>query len=132
MFFSNEAQLLELAPTPEWSIDQIIFIHLEFFNTINSSGLPNHKIKLKVGVHVILSRNLDITSGMCNGTRLIITNMGRYVLEGRFIPGSNIGEKVYLLRLSLTPFDSRIPFRYQHRQFPIYVCFAMTINKSQE
>lgn len=31
----------------------------EFLNTINASGLPNHKIKLKVGVHVMLLRNLD-------------------------------------------------------------------------
>jgi len=34
-------------------------------------------------------------------------------------------------RLSLTPSDTRIPFKFQCRQFPIFVCFAMTINKSQ-
>jgi ATP-dependent DNA helicase PIF1 len=36
-------------------------------------------------------RNLDPTAGLCNGTRLIITKMGRYVLEGKVITGSNIG-----------------------------------------
>ena len=36
----------------------------EFLNTINASGLPNHKIKLKVGVLVMLLRNLDQTAGL--------------------------------------------------------------------
>jgi ATP-dependent DNA helicase PIF1 len=103
----------------------------EFLNTITASGLPNHKIKLKVGVPVMLLRNLDQSAGLCNGTRLIITRMGRYVLEGRVIIGSNIGDKVYIPRLSLAPSDTRIPFKFQHRQFPISVCFAMTINKIQ-
>jgi ATP-dependent DNA helicase PIF1 len=79
----------------------------------------------------MLLRNLDIIAGLCNGTRLIITKMGRYVLEGKVISGSNIGDKVYIPRLSLTPLDTRVPFKFQHRQFPIAVCFAMTINKSQ-
>jgi len=103
----------------------------EFLNTINSSGLPNHKITLKVGVPIMLLRNLDITAGLCNGTRLIVTKMERYILEGRVISGSKVGEKVYIPRLSLTPSDTRIPFKFQRRQFPIFVCFAMTINKSQ-
>jgi ATP-dependent DNA helicase PIF1 len=57
--------------------------------------------------------------------------MGTYIIEAKVIPGSNIGEKVFIPRLSLTPSDVRIPFRFQRRQFPISVSFAMTINKSQ-
>jgi len=87
----------------------------EFLNTINASCLPNHKITLKVGVPVMLLRNLDISAGLFNETRLIITRMGRYVLEGRVISGSNIGDKVYVPRLSLQPSDTRIPFKFQRR-----------------
>jgi len=54
----------------------------EFLNTINASGLPNHRIRLKIGVPVMLIRNFDPTACLCNETRLIITKMGRYVLEG--------------------------------------------------
>ncbi|KEH35203.1 PIF1 helicase, putative [Medicago truncatula] len=57
--------------------------------------------------------------------------MGKFVLKGRVISGSNIGEKVFIPRLSLTPSDNRIPFKFKRRQFPICVSFAMTINKSQ-
>ena len=33
--------------------------------------------------------------------------------------------------MSLTPSKDKIPFKFQIRQFPLAVCFAMTLNKSQ-
>jgi ATP-dependent DNA helicase PIF1 len=103
----------------------------EFLNTIVSSGLPNHKLRLKVGAPVMLMRNMLPTSGLCNGTRLIITRLGTYVVEARIITGSNIGDKVFIPKLSLIPSDKRLPFKFQRLQFPLTVSFAMTINKSQ-
>ena len=79
----------------------------------------------------MLLRNLDPTVGLCNGTRLIVTKMNRYVLEAKVIKRSNVGDVVYIPRLSLSPSDTRIPFKFQRRQFPIFVSFAMTITKSQ-
>jgi ATP-dependent DNA helicase PIF1 len=103
----------------------------EFLNTIVSSGLPNHRLRLKIGSPVMLMRNMIQTSGLCNGTRLIVTRLGTYVVEARIISGSNIGDKVFIPRLSLVPSDKRLPFRFQRRQFPLSVSYAMTINKSQ-
>lgn len=31
----------------------------EFLSTLRTSGLPNHKIKLKIGTPIMLMRNLD-------------------------------------------------------------------------
>jgi len=45
--------------------------------------------------------------------------------------GSNAGEKVFIPRLSLTPSDIEIPFKFKRKQFPLAVSFVMTINKSQ-
>jgi len=84
----------------------------EFLNTIIASGLLMHKLKLKIGVPVMLLRNLDTQYGLCNETRLIITRMGRFVLEGKIISGSNVGDKVFIPRLSLSPSDVRIPFKF--------------------
>nr|ABN08025.1 Transcriptional factor B3 [Medicago truncatula] len=103
----------------------------EFLTTINASGLPHHKIRLKIGVPIMLLRNIDLKLGLCNGTRLTITRMEKFVLEAKVVPGSNIGEKVFIPRLSLQPSDIKIPFKFQRRQFPISVSFVMTINKSQ-
>jgi len=57
--------------------------------------------------------------------------MRKFVFEAKVISESNIGEKVFIPRLSLSPSDVKIPFKFQRRQFPISVSFAMTINKSQ-
>ena len=103
----------------------------EFLDTIIAYGLPNHKLRLKVGVPVMLLGIIDKRLGLCNGMRLIISKMGKYVLEGKVIYGSNIGEKVFIPRLSLTPSNAKIHLKFQQRQFPIVVSFAMTINKSQ-
>jgi ATP-dependent DNA helicase PIF1 len=90
--------------------DAIDDVHTyEFFSTINTLSLPNHKLRLEVGVPMMLLRNIDQRSGLCNDTRLIITSMGKFVLEGNVIYGSNIGENVFIPRLSLTPFDVKIP-----------------------
>ena len=53
------------------------------------------------------------------------------VIEAEIISGGNIGTRTYIPRLNLIPSDKKIPFAFQRRQFPIAVCFAMTINKSQ-
>lgn len=101
----------------------------EYLNTIVASGLLKHVLKLKVGVPILLLRNIDQSSGLCNGTRLIITKLRKYIVEGKVISGSNIGHKVFIPKLSLTPLDAHIPFKFQRRQLPLSLSFAMTINK---
>ncbi|XP_074303460.1 uncharacterized protein LOC141637940 [Silene latifolia] len=53
----------------------------EFLNSIKCSGLPNHELKLKVGAIVMLLRNIDQSRGLCNGTRLIVTDLGSRVIR---------------------------------------------------
>ncbi|XP_075106828.1 uncharacterized protein LOC107832100 [Nicotiana tabacum] len=94
-------------------------------------GIPNHSIALKVGVPVMLLRNIDQSSGLCNGTRLIITKLENRVIEAKVLLGKMAGDKVFIPRMTLTPSDTRIPFKFQRRQFLVILSFAMTINKSQ-
>ncbi|PIC23968.1 hypothetical protein B9Z55_017477 [Caenorhabditis nigoni] len=102
----------------------------EFLNKMTPSGLPPHKLELKVGALVMLLRNLDVRNGLCNGTRLVIREMGERVLRCAFISGPNEGGDVLIPRIKLS-FDSGIPFVLQRRQFPVRPAFAMTINKAQ-
>ncbi len=48
---------------------------VEFLNTLQFSGIANHKLELKVGVPILLLRNLNQSIGLCNGTRLIIKRL---------------------------------------------------------
>lgn len=103
----------------------------EFLNGLKCSGLPNHEINLKVGTPIMLLRNVDHSAGLCNGTRLVITRLGNHVLEAKILTGSNTGQKVLISRMSLTQSDPRLSFKFQRRQFPLIVSYAMTITKSQ-
>ncbi|KAK9071641.1 hypothetical protein SSX86_008070 [Deinandra increscens subsp. villosa] len=103
----------------------------DVLNCLHISGIPNHRLVLKVGVPVMLLRNIDQRNGLCNGTRLQIVSLGKHVIEAVVISGSNIGFRTFIPRLSLVPTDKRVVFRFKRRQFPISVCFAMTIHKSQ-
>ncbi|XP_019158196.1 PREDICTED: uncharacterized protein LOC109154911 [Ipomoea nil] len=103
----------------------------EFLNSIRVSGLPNHTLTLKIGSPVMLMRNIDHLLGLCNGTRLIITKLADHVIEGEILTGPNKGTKVLIPRMSMAPSDPRLPFKFQRRQFPLMLSYAMTINKSQ-
>ncbi|KAK9050845.1 hypothetical protein SSX86_030188 [Deinandra increscens subsp. villosa] len=103
----------------------------EFLNTLHFSGIPNHVIHLKIGAPIILLRNLNLQKGLCNGTRLVVTQISRRVIEAVILTGTHVGEKTFIGRMDMTPTDTCWPFNFKRRQFPIKVCFAMTINKSQ-
>lgn len=103
----------------------------EFLNEIQCSGLPNHRLILKKGVPVILMRNIDLSSGLCNGTRLIVVELGVNIIGAIVTTGNHAGDKVYIPRMNLVSSDNNIPVKFQRHQFPLAVCFAMTINKSQ-
>jgi ATP-dependent DNA helicase PIF1 len=107
------------------------WITTEFLNDIKCSGMPNHKLYLKTGAVVMLLRNIDISSGLCNGTRLIVTYMGTNVIGAEIATGTNIGDLVYIHRQNLVPSDANVSISFRRRQFPLSVCFGMTINKSQ-
>jgi ATP-dependent DNA helicase PIF1 len=107
------------------------WITTEFLNEIRCSGLPNHKIVFKIGVPVMLLRNIDVSSGLCNGTRLTITYLGDSVVGAKIVSGSNIGHVVYMPRMNLIPSDANVSISFQRRQFSLCVCFGMSINKSQ-
>ncbi|XP_031090994.1 ATP-dependent DNA helicase PIF1-like [Ipomoea triloba] len=103
----------------------------EFLNGLRCSGVPNHSLTLKVQSPVMLLRNIDHSLGLCNGTRLILTRLADHVLEGQIMCGMNAGAKVLIPKMSLTPSDIILPFKFQRKQFPLMLSYAMTINKSQ-
>jgi len=54
---------------------------VEFFNSLIISGLPPHKIILKVNCIVLLIRNLNTKEALVNGTRMCIKLMHRNAIN---------------------------------------------------
>ncbi|GJZ75855.1 anticodon-binding aminoacyl-tRNA synthetase, class 1a [Tanacetum coccineum] len=63
--------------------------------------------------------------------KIKILRMGRTNIEAKIISGGKLGEVVAIPRMDISPSDKKMPFQFNRRQFPIALCFAMTINKSQ-
>jgi ATP-dependent DNA helicase PIF1 len=101
---------------------------VEFLNSLN---FPHHKIALKRVVPVMLLRNLNQAKGLCNGTRLVINVLGGMIIEGKIMTGTHKGKSVLIPMISLTLRNNKWPFVLQRRQYPIKICYSMTINKSQ-
>ena len=55
--------------------------------------------------------------------------MNDNILEAKIISGEYKGEKVIIPRIPICP--KGYPFEFKRIQFPVKVCFAMSINKSQ-
>ncbi|CAN1189519.1 ATP-dependent DNA helicase PIF1 [Linum perenne] len=104
---------------------------VEFLNSLSFNGIPEHKLELKPFTVVMLLRNINPSAGMCNGTRVLLTNLGQYIISGLIVNGTLEGTTVAIPRIILDITDNRWPFTLRRRQFPIRVCYAMTINKSQ-
>lgn len=95
--------------------DDELLYPAEFLNSLKFNGVPNHDMKLKEGAPVMLLRNLNQAEGLCNGTRLLITHMGKWSIRADIISGNNIGQNVTIPRIIMSPNESRWPFKFNRR-----------------
>jgi ATP-dependent DNA helicase PIF1 len=59
----------------------------QLLNEIKSSDIPKYRLKLKVGVPIILLRNLDNTKGLSTGTRMQVDHLGNHFITATVIDG---------------------------------------------
>ena len=104
---------------------------VEFLNSLTPTGMPPHRLLLKPGAIVMLMRNLNITRGLCNGTRLIVRRLHEHVVDAEILTGACRGERVLIPRIKLAPSDTNLPFTLQRTQFPLRLSYCMTVNKAQ-
>ncbi|GJX92958.1 ATP-dependent DNA helicase PIF1-like protein [Tanacetum coccineum] len=58
------------------TLDQQHLYLVEFLNSLNFLRMPLHYLSLKKELPIMLLRNVNPSQGQCNGTQLIITNLG--------------------------------------------------------
>ena len=104
---------------------------VEVLNAFQPASLPPSQLQLKVGAPIILLRNLSPKNGMCNGTRLCVTRLGRRCIQARILGGDFDGQEWLIPRIELQSSPDEHAFIVRRTQFPVRLCFAMTINKAQ-
>ncbi|KAH8939712.1 hypothetical protein BDL97_15G050400 [Sphagnum fallax] len=100
----NEDSADSIVNIQETNVDTNVLFPVEFLNSLKMGSIAHHRLVLKKGTPIMLLRNLNVSAGLCNGTRLIVKELGQRVLEAEIITGTH---------------------------FLVRVAFAMTINKSQ-
>ena len=74
----------------------------------------------------MLLRNLCPKEGLCNGSRIVITRLRNYVIEGRLLGRDFDGELRTIPRIKLSSGEKDLTFTLTRKQFPVRLCFAMT------
>ena len=110
---------------------QQMHLPVEYLNTLRVPGMPHHTLELKEETPIMILRSLD-PPRITNGTRCIIKRLKPNIIEAEISTGPYKNELVMIPRIPIISNESNtLPFQFKRLQFPVAVCFAMTINESQ-
>ena len=109
---------------------------VEHLNSIKMSGVPNHVLRIGIGMIVMLLRNLDPVRRLLNGKRFVVVDIhanGRLIMVTPAEMYGHAGAPIYLLpRIQFKGRLSRAQdAMLLRKQFPVRPAYAITIHKSQ-
>jgi len=132
LFPGEATEYLGQDSIPDSNTNGVANYPTEYLNSLDPTGLPPYKLVLKVGMPIILLRNVDQKKGLCNGTRLIVRRLKPRCIMATILTGPFATDLVFIPRVPIvTTDDKSSPILFKRRQFPVRPAFAMTINKSQ-
>lgn len=108
-----------------------ILVTQEMLQDIEDANLAPHRLEVKPGCVVMLLCNLQIQSGLCNGTRLEVLELKPNTIKCRILTGPKKGNLVWLFRVKIYRDNTELPGTLIREQFPIRLAYCVTINKSQ-
>lgn len=102
-----------IANSTEQPSDFSVLYPPKFLNSISINNFSQHRLALKVGVPVVLLRNLNQSIGLCNGTRILLERLDDHVLQGQIMTGNHVGDTVCIPRVVLNGKSPKWPFILQ-------------------
>ena len=107
------------------------YIFYDFLQSQTPSGLPLSRLNLKVRAPIIIFCNLYSASTERNITQIIIIQLERRCIDVCIFGEEFYGQLYLILRIKLTITKSDRSYILNQRQYPIGLCFAIIVNKSQ-
>jgi len=129
--FSAFDKVVHETPEQTYEEDVNAGYSAEYLQQLTPNGFPKANLEVKVGCPIMLLCNLDPAQGLCNGTQLLITQTAPNMLEGHILGGAYDGRVAFIPRVTLHARKTDLTFILACWQFPVHLCFSMTINKSQ-
>ena len=108
-------------------------VPLHILNQQSVSGVPPHRLRLKVGCIVSLMRNVDPVHGLCNNTRLQVLQINDNSIRARVCSGPASGQVHSIVRIVFhcSPTYQRRVIPMCRLQFPLQLAFACTVHRVQ-
>jgi hypothetical protein len=72
----------------------------------------------------------NLSSDICNGTKIQLTYLHNHLLEGIILTGHVKGWRVILLQIIFIDDSDDNKMIIHHKQFPVALAYAMMIDKS--
>uniref|UniRef100_A0A183BTU6 ATP-dependent DNA helicase n=1 Tax=Globodera pallida TaxID=36090 RepID=A0A183BTU6_GLOPA len=111
-------------------------LNYENLSRLTPPGIPEHFLRVKIGAVMMLTSNISLEEGLCNGTRVQILEMFNHIIRCRILTGTQRGN-MHDLHVARFLFggDPKAPheglFRCERIQFPLRPGSVMTVNKAQ-
>ncbi|VDM94402.1 unnamed protein product, partial [Onchocerca ochengi] len=111
-------------------VDEAVNYPTEFLISFDLPGMPPHVLQLKIGVPIIMLRNINQPK-FCNCTQFCSKKLMSSVVEVTVLTGPFKVEDEDVLSLLIPMISMDMPFQFKRLQFPMRLMFAFTINKAQ-